>query len=557
MSTARKTGESSRFVADFETVNKPDDCRVWLWALTDIFPEDEYRPIFGTDLQSFIDYISKLRSVIYFHNLAFDGSFILDYLLRDGYVHTKDKMRRGDFTTLISRDNKFYSIKVFWRDGGRTEFRDSLKKLPMSVSAISKAFHLEESKGEIDYNAERPVGYVPSADEIDYVTNDVVIVAQAIRQQLNAGMKSLTVGADSLREFKEISGKSFDRLFPVLPLDVDADIRRAYRGGFTYADPKFSGKITRGGRVYDVNSLYPSVMYQKLLPYGEPSFKPGPPVDSEEFPLYVTTITFKGKIKRGKIPCIQLRASSHFIPTAYLTEIPELETVSLTNVDLKLWQDHYNLNIVAYHGTWYFKGATGMFKEYVDKWNAVKVQSRGGMRVIAKLHLNSLYGKFATNPDVTGKIPVLEKDVVRLVEGEEETRDPVYTPMGVFITAYARDITIRAAQANRATFAYADTDSLHLLVDRDPPGLDIDPDRMGSWKHELTFDAAFYARAKCYTERDSDGRYHTHIAGLPTAVADTLTFADFLDGKRFRGKLTPCRVPGGIVLRDVGFTLKI
>ena len=53
--------------------------------------------------------------------------------------------------------------------------------------------------------------------------------------------------------------------------------------------------------------------------------------------------------------------------------------------------------------------------------------------------LNSLYGKFATNPDITPKLPYLKEDgSVGYRLGEKETRDPVYTPMGCFITAWAR-----------------------------------------------------------------------------------------------------------------------
>jgi hypothetical protein len=184
-----------------------------------------------------------------------------------------------------------------------------------------------------------------------------------------------------------------------------------------------------------------------------------------------------------------------------------------------------------------------------------------------------LNGKFATNPDVTGKVPVFVDNVVKLVTGEDETREPVYTAMGVFITSYARDVTIRAAQAHYDVFAYADTDSLHLLVDDDPEDLWIDPKALGAWKFEYAFEKALFIRAKAYTEyaglkhgcnNDDDNHVHeescnyvTHIAGLPDTIAEKLTFDDFTNGNTFQGKLAPKRVPGGIVLEDVGFTLTI
>ena len=233
--------------------------------------------------------------------------------------------------------------------------------------------------------------------------------------------------------------------------------------------------------------------------------------------------------------------------------------MSCTNVDLALWKEHYDLDILAYNGGWLFHGVTGLFTEYIDKWMEVKANNDGGLRALAKLMLNSLYGKFATNPNVTPKIPVFddENNVVKLVTGAEETRDPVYTAMGVFITAYARDVTIRAAQEHYDVFAYADTDSLHLLIDEDPEGLDVDPNKLGAWKREYAFESALFVRAKAYIEKLFDGTHVTHVAGLPDRIADQLTIDDFVGGLRFTGKLQPKRVPGGIVLVDVGFTMNM
>ena len=186
----------------------------------------------------------------------------------------------------------------------------------------------------------------------------------------------------------------------------------------------------------------------------------------------------------------------------------------------------------------------------------IKAENDGGLRAIAKLHLNSLYGKFATNPDITGKHPEYEDGAVKLVLSPEEMRDPVYTPVGVFITAYARDVTIRAAQANYDTFAYADTDSLHLITDTVPETLTVHPTDLGAWKHESSFTEGIYLRAKAYGEHLTDGSFSIHIAGLPTKIAETLTLDDLTPGRVFSGKLIPHNVPGGVVLSPVDFTLK-
>lgn len=504
--------------------------------------------------------ISQHNSSCYFHNLKFDGHFILDWLLKNDYRHvqTDNVKRAGTFKSLISDMGKFYSITVKWDNGNITEFRDSLKKLPMSVDRVAKSFKLEETKGSIDYEKPRAVGYIPTKEEEDYIRRDVVIIGKAMQEVHNSGMTRLTVASDSLAEYKKLTGADkFKRIFPVLSEYMDAEIRRAYRGGFTYSDPRFRGKIVGSGIVLDVNSLYPSVMVNNILPYGEPRFVKGKVNTSKEWPLAIFSVTFTAKIKPNHIPCIQIKGTSMFAATEYLNEISTPVTLMVTNVDWELYQEHYDIDILAYGGGWLFHAVQGMFDDYINKWGAIKESSTGGKREIAKLHLNSLYGKFASNPNVTSKIPTLDGDMVKLVRGQDDTRPPVYTAVGVFITSFARDLTIRAAQQNYDVFAYADTDSLHLLIDEIPESIDVHPTRMGAWKLEYHFKNAFYIRPKAYVEQMPNGEYVTHIAGLPEKVTESITFDDLVDGRVFHGKLNPKVVPGGIVLKDIPFQLKL
>lgn len=480
--------------------------------------------------------------------------------MKNGYKHVQTDLvkRAGTFKSLISDMGKFYSITVKWDNGHSTEFRDSIKKLPMSVSRIAKSFKLEDTKGSIDYDSFRPIGHKLTKEEEDYLRRDVVIVAKAMKEVHDSGMTRLTVASDSLAEYKKLTGSDeFKRIFPVLSEYMDAEIRRAYRGGFTYSDPRFRSRIVGSGIVLDVNSLYPSVMMNQPLPYGEPKYIDGFVEPNANWPLAIFSVTFTAKIKPNHIPCIQIKGTSMFAATEYLTEIANPVTLMVTNVDWELYNDHYDIEVLSYGGGWLFHATQGLFNKYIEKWGAIKESEIGGKREIAKLHLNSLYGKFASNPNVTSKIPTLDGDMVKLVRGVDDKRPPVYTAVGVFITSYARDLTIRSAQQNYDVFAYADTDSLHLLTDEIPSNIDIHPTKMGAWKFEYAFTNAFYIRPKAYIEKKPDGEYVTHIAGLPEKVTENLTFDDLVDGKVFHGKLNPKVVPGGIVLKDIPFQLKL
>lgn len=576
------------YVADFETTTDPEDCRVWGWGMVALPEGTGWQDLtleqvdVGTAIDDYLEEVQRLGNTsIYFHNLRFDGRFILDALLKAGYEYNPNKgSLPGTFKSLISDQGQFYSITVKWFSGFVTEFRDSLKKLPMSVATIAKSFDMELGKGDIDYEAPRGMGYQITDEERDYIRRDVWIVARALGQQLANGLNKLTVGADALWEFKQLIGKrEYERLFPVFSFSMDAEIRRAYRGGFTYADPRYSGAPQGAGRVYDVNSLYPYVMYDRPIPYGEPEWVPGHPEPTSHRPLTIFSLTFTAKLKPNHIPCIQIKGSSRFVPTEYLTEITEPTTLTVTNVDYALMCEHYDLRVLEWNGGWRFLAANGIFDSYIDKWMRIKAHSTGGMRALSKLQLNSLYGKFATNPDVTGKYPVLdEHGTVQLKGGPLAQRDPVYTPAGVFITSYARDITLRAAQANFDAFAYADTDSLHLLTAEEPTGLRVHPSDLGAWKHEYDFDSAYYIRAKAYLERTADGTYHNAIAGVPVHMSAALRFEDLHPGTEItvtksgeiirsasfehesvmlHGKLAPRAVPGGIVLNNVPYELKL
>ena len=548
-----------RYCADFETTTETEDCRVWAYSVTEIGNTKFFK--YGTTIDSFMNLMKNHNdSTFYFHNLKFDGEFIMNYLFRNGFTHTEEKiLKDNQFSTLISDKGQFYSIRIQFDNGSKVTIYDSLKILPFSVEQISKAFGLPMKKLEIDYKAAREVGHILTEQEIAYIKNDVVIVAEALSILFKQGLNKMTQGSNAMSDYKKVIGnKEFTRHFP--PPDYDADIRQAYRGGFTYLQPKYEDKDIDNGIVLDVNSLYPYVMHERLLPYGEGIFFEGEYKQDELYPLYVQMFRCNFELKENHIPTIQIKHSLSFCPTEYLTSSNgEDVTLTLTSVDMELFKEHYNLYNVEYFSGWKFKGSTELFKPYIDKWYKIKQEStlngNKPMRTLAKLMQNALYGKFALNPRVQSKIPYYEDNRVKYRYGEVEYRNPVYIPVGCFVTAWARDKTIRAAQNCYNRFVYADTDSLHLIGTDYPEELEIDPIKLGAWKHESTFTRARFIRQKSYIE-EIDGVLNVTCAGLPSAGHKYVTWENFHAGAVYSGKLMPTHVPGGIVLKDVDFTIK-
>lgn len=552
------------FTADFETTTDPLDCRVWACGICSIDETHSFK--YGNSLDWFIEFAkNNIGSTFYFHNLKFDGEFILCYLFEHGYKHVTDrkKLKTKTFTTLISDKGQFYSLEIcFNKDEDKTEkitFYDSLKILPFSVEAIAKGFNLPISKLEIDYDEKREIGHILTPQEIDYLRNDVEIMSRALLTLFNQDLRQMTQGSNALYDYKKIVGKkNFNKWFPIP--DYDFDVRQSYKGGFTYCDPRRQGQDIGEGIVLDVNSLYPSVMYYQPLPYGEGIFFKGKYKPDKLYNLYVQMFTCQFELKENYIPTIQLKNNLSFIPTAYLSSSEDEEvTMCLTSVDLELFFEHYHVYNITWHSGWKFKSTTGLFKDYIDKWNAVKMEStlngNKAMRTLAKLMLNALYGKFALNPNVQSKIPYYDNGIIKYTLGEKETRNPIYIPVGTFITAWARHKTITSAQKVYDRFLYADTDSLHLIGTEIPKGLEVDPVKLGAWKHESTFTRARFVRQKTYIE-EIDGELNITCAGMPSRCYKHVTWDNFIAGSSFEGKLQFTHVQGGIVLKDIDFTIK-
>lgn len=423
------------FTADFETATWIDDeTWVWAWATCDI---DNENVKIGTTIDSFINFCKyEKNATFYFHNLKFDGEFIIHWALSHGFKHVtkKEDIESNTFTTLISDLGQFYQITLYYSKGNKkvhkTTFIDSLKIINMSVDKIAKTYGLPISKLKIDYNAPREKDHELTDEEKDYIKNDVLIVAKALKVLFSEGLTRMTSASNALNDFKKIlTVFKFMHYFPVLTMEVDKDIRQSYRGGFTYLNPIYASKTVEHVTNLDVNSLYPSVMYEALLPIGDPIYFEGEYKEDNVYNLYVQMITCRFKVKKNHIPTIQIKHSRNYLGNEYLTETVDNEKVALclTSVDLKLFFDQYDVEDLTFISGWKFRSISGLFKNYIDKWIEIKnqgtIEGNSGKRAMAKMMLNSLYGKFAKSLNVQCKIPYLQDGIVKYTLDDPEEVD--------------------------------------------------------------------------------------------------------------------------------------
>ena len=297
------------------------------------------------------------------------------------------------------------------------------------------------------------------------------------------------------------------------------------------------------------------------MPYGVPVWFDGRPDPDDEYPLWIAQCEARFTLKDGHIPCHQFRKHLDFWASEYVTDSKGYQVLTITNVDYELMCRQYDMDVRCWIGGYAFKASSELFRAYIDKWTEVKIKAgkegNGGLRQIAKLHLNSLYGKFATRPIVYGRYPRLEDGIVRYRPLEPETRDPIYSPVGIFTTSYGRAYTIGFAQRCGRLFVYSDTDSVKLIGDEPPEGAHVDDYDLGAWGHDGRYRRFKALGPKAYVAEDWDtGKLIIHCSGLPESCYPAVTFDNFHVGATYPGKNVQHRTQGGIYFTEESFTIQ-
>lgn len=590
------------YAADFETTvyEGQDSTEVWSAACARLYSDEV---LVYHSIEEFFEYLFGLRRnlILYYHNVRFDGSFIVNYLLRNGWSWSNAKrLDSYEFTTLISGKNRWYSITI-QTPKAKIEIRDSAKLMPMSLAEMGTAFNTEHRKKEMEYMGYRYAGCSITKEEMDYIINDVLVLKEALEFMLGEGHTKLTIGSCAMEEYKNKYGKEFFNLFPdqksieIDPIvygvsNADAYVRKSYKGGFCYVRKDRVGRQS-SGRTFDVNSLYPSIMHSRSgnpYPIGNPHFWSGdiPEEALKRNRIYFVRFKCRFNVKKNYLPTVQIKGSPLYKGTKWLetsdieyrgkvydyyydsdgNKVTPVPVMTMTCVDYNLFLEHYNVTeLEVLDGCWYY-GRVGMFDDYIDFWMDRKQKSKGGARAEAKLFLNSLYGKFSSSDDSSYRVPVLTDNGLRFDLVEENEKETCYIPVGAMVTSYARYFTITHGQLNYDLFCYSDTDSLHLL-DGTVKGIDVHPTNMLSWKQEKEWSSAIFMRQKTYAEfvRKIDGeKVYPHweitAAGMPDRSKKIFLaehpITDFKYGLSVRGKLMPKQIKGGVILENKNFTLR-
>lgn len=437
-------------------------------------------------------------------------------------------------------------------------FLDSYQLIPTGLEKAAKALKAEVKKQEFfDYDLDES-----DPRWNDYLKDDCVALYKTLLnfyeliEEKIGGEVGMTTAATSM--------KTFRRRYQSKPIEKHSTYHEFFRAAYFGGRVEIFKKQGQGLHYYDINSSYPFSMLQPM-PIGKlTEWKGKPPawlikerVGFARASVYVPPSThiplLPHRLKDGKL----------IFPTGSFSGVwPAVELLEAEKEGVKVtWHD--SVWIVA----------EPIFGEMVHELYAYRDKSRPGydeaLAYVAKILLNSLYGKFATNtlrekiiyiePDQDppeGAIPAAPEDPeCPIFTVEEEIDAPYIAPqISAHITALSRIALYRfMKEADRlGELVYCDTDSIITSADLSHMcGVGL-----GALKDEgagVTYEGEFL-QPKLYFLQGDDGSQKVVMKGYSTRneesfrrvqLGETLSFESlerigsmkrkgFLDGPKMR-----------------------
>lgn len=612
MASRGKTVQLSHmFVADFETCDAIADStdektpqKVWLAGFKNL---ETLKSTYFYNLDDFMAAIlsrgDNQHTEYAFHNLKFDGSYIVPWLLRNDYTVSIGKPQPKEFSVLVDNRNAWYSITIQVTSRRKVLLWDSLKLFPAALEYLPDVYSTPTHKIIEDsdfYQKFRPDGYQPNDREMSYFENDLQVPAETLNAHIKLyGLRfKKTQASQSFYNFEQ-TFKAWKFRFPALTTEQDNSIRPAYWGGISHVPADKAGKDFYKIGVFDINSSYPDKAANYKLPYGQCVRELGEGQHPDMSKFWVAEALVEFKLKPNCLPCIPWKGVTEGRPLQaadkWADDSEGIVRLTFSCIDYGTMMQSYEIKIWRWcwsmHWAWKVQKEIAKFvyhnndikvkysKLAKKEKDAQKKAEYNTMRNRAKIDNNSFYGKFGEDIIKEGKTPYLEDDEViwktdRREEQSESKRK--FLPVAIAITAWGRRQLVTMANTLDQHFLYCDTDSIHYLLagqhkieQAQKEGIfEVDSEKLGAWKLEGYMTKGRYLRAKCYMEETTEGEIEATVAGLPadkhtgqfSKKRSCLTWDNFFIGHYIpaeqSNKLRTVRTPTGNKLVPVHFQIK-
>jgi hypothetical protein len=480
---------------------------------------------------------------VYIHNFSnFDSIFMLRVLSNMKLIIRP-----------IIRDGRMIELKISWKKYS-VYFRDSYLLLPSSLKKLAINFDVS-IKGIFPYEfvnkKEIPLSYrgpVPAREfyknlsreeynsiikntspmdtwdlreeTIKYCEQDVITLYQVISkfsEQIFILFRTDIVKYPTLPSLAfAIYRNKFigDARIPLIHGAIYEFLVKGYTGGSVDVYKSKGENIYR----YDVNSLYPFVMRNYPMPVGNITYFEGDinKINPKSFGIFEVEVTSPKEIN---IPLLQTRIKTNSVSKT-VSPLGNWTGVYFSEEIYNAMAHGYTFKIIR--GYTFDRGY--IFKDYVDFLYDLKVNSPKGTPdyIIAKLLLNSLYGRFGMNPHCENHLIINSKDflefqnnniitnVVDLKNGrelisffEENEWNEAESKKSLNISVVISSAVTSSARIHMSQFKamrditlyYTDTDSID--IDKALPDKYVGRE-LGLMKLEHIFDEAIFLAPKVY-----------------------------------------------------------
>jgi len=493
--------------------------------------------------------------------IFFESKNIKEKIIQNNEFELEDDLNKNNLQTQNKNDFKLnpsnYKHSISFRDSylllqssldelGKT-FCDSIKKDIFPYEFVNS----EISLTEFDYKGKCPIYkyfYEDKVTEIDYLEyykkfetkewdlkqetityceNDVKVLYEVIDkfslfifQNWNVDiMKTPTISSLAFRIYRTKFLQK-DMQIPIIIGKIYEDIKKSYTGGHVDVYKPYGENIN----VYDVKSLYPSCMLNNPMPVGNPVYFEG---NILEMWKYIFNI--ENDKPFGFFYC-NIEAPEMYAPI--LQKKHKVNNLVKTICPTGTWsgwyfsEELYNSQKYGYKFTiekGYLFDKGYIFNDYVMQLYKIKEENKKGsvLNWIAKLLLNSLYGRFGMKPDSefheivsdelaeimelddnieiedindfnNGKTLISYKKVINDLISQKHAFKNISVSVASSITAYGR---IHMSQFKNDMLYYSDTDSIAIEGELDTKYIGKE---LGKMELEKKYYKVLYLSPKVY-----------------------------------------------------------
>lgn len=436
------------------------------------------------DLKLMIERLSDEKRIVYAHNGGkFDYHYMLDYL--------------QPYDDILIINGRIAKFKI-----GNAEFRDSFNIIPTSLRSYEKE--------DFDYSLmESNVRYKTSnwRKIVSYLESDCENLFNMVTDFIDRYGMNLTQAGTAMKQWQKI----YDVKAPRSSQEYYEQFSRFYYGGRVQCFKR--GVINQRFNVFDINSAYPYAMLHNH-PIGL-EFEHNTGDTDHTDPDYGAYFFEVEAVANGCFPFRNDKGALVF-PDDMISRIYHVtgwelqaarDTGTLTREKVISHYKHYQMTDFKEYITYF----------YNERQEAKKRGDKAG-DLFSKLLMNSLYGKFGSNPDDYQSNIILPPDVVGELENSEyhfsgelgrwilgardltdEEKRYYNVATSASITGFVRAYLFRALHScGSGNILYCDTDSIATTC----KGNQIkEGDKLGQWKNEGEFDKAGIGGKKLYIFR--------------------------------------------------------